>query len=165
MKKLANTLLILTAFAPILVYGGFVSPFVNAKVLFLRGVSFAVILLIALIFMYKSGHKGLEAQNLADRLDIIRKDKLFIAISIGIVLMAISTIFAFDPNMAFFGEPLRGEGFLTVFTVYSLYVGFLLIFNKKDWNSFLCTQLLQHLFYLLFRSNNRPLVCTALTHY
>jgi O-antigen ligase len=132
MKNLAKFLLFCTAFTPILVYRHYLSPFINAKVLFLRGISFLVILLIGFILVSKNKYRD----EVLDQLNLIIKDRLFLTISASTVLMIISTIFAFDKGVAFFGEPLRAEGFLTVFTIYSLYVGFLLFFKKTDWFKF-----------------------------
>lgn len=135
MKKLATILLLSTAFVPLFVYSKYLSPFIDAKVLFLRGVSFLVILLIGLVLISKSKNKE-DREDIATSINILQKDRLFIFVSIGILLTILSTIFAFDKSMAFFGEPLRAEGFLTIISIYSLYVGYLLLFKKSEWSKF-----------------------------
>ncbi len=136
MKKLANFLLLCTAITPLLVYKNYLSPFIDAKVLFLRGISFAVILLIGFILVSKNNSKNNDKVEILNKISELKKDKLFKFVSVYIGLMILSTIFAFNPYVAFFGEPLRAEGFLTVFAIYSLYVGFLILFSKKEWNKF-----------------------------
>lgn len=103
MNKWTRFLLVFTATTPLVVYGKFLSPFVNAKVLFLRGISFGVMLLVSLILTSRSNKNTPDLNSLTNRLELIRKDNLFIAVSLGIFLMAISTLLAFDRSMAFFG--------------------------------------------------------------
>jgi O-antigen ligase len=132
MKKIAKFILLCTAFTPLLVNENYIAKFIDAKVLFLRGVSFAAIFLISCIILFKNK----DRLAVLERLDLAKKDSLFIALTINILLISLGTFFAFDKEIAFFGEPIRAEGLLTLITIYAIYVGFYLLFNKKDWTRF-----------------------------
>ncbi len=132
MKKYATWVLLAAAVSPLVVNANLLSPYIDEKVFFLRFLACVVmtLLTIALLSFRK------DADEIVSSVKDMLRDPIFWAVSANMLLLVLSTIFAFDRSIAFFGEPIRGEGFLTLFTIYLLYVSVRLLFRKKEWNTF-----------------------------
>lgn len=130
MKSVVSWILVLAAFMPLFVSNTLV-PAIDGKVLVIRG--FAFVLATVLLIMMR---------NLKTRTELVRKfgslvrQPIFVATTVGIVCLGISTIFAFDRSVAFFGELERGEGFLTLISIYIIYVLLSVMARKEDWRRF-----------------------------
>ncbi len=132
MKHLAKWALILTALLPLVVGTYVLFPYVFPKVLVFRGIVFLCIGIVSFLVVSDSVFRA----NTKERL------RKFWARPGGKTLVGlgcatgISTIFAFDRTMAFWGTVERGEGFIG-FLFLIAYIGLLLIFfTKKEWIRF-----------------------------
>lgn len=115
----------------------FISPYVDAKTIYIRFVAFAVFLFLTIgLFTKKTENKIFE------KINTFKRDIFFWILSAGILSLLLSTIFAYNRTIAFFGESQRAEGFLTLFAVYVLYIGFRLVFEKRDWSRFFLASVL-----------------------
>lgn len=129
----------MTAVAPFVLIRNLVVPATAGKVIFLRGVAFVVFLLVTILLFLRdssSSNKKSSKDIFFERLKEIIKDPIFITLSVSIILLVVSTFFAFDKTVAFFGEPQRNEGFITLFCIFILYFCFRFLFDKKEWNLF-----------------------------
>jgi len=120
-----------TCLTPFIVMSNIISPFIGGKVMFLRGISFLVFLLITCILLFSK-----EKEEIFLSIKNMVRSHLFLALSANIFLLILSTVFAFDHTVAFFGDPQRSEGFLTIFSIFTLFISLRLLFNKKDWEHF-----------------------------
>lgn len=134
MKKLAVFAIFLSALIPLVIAPNLVSYSVGGKTVLIRGLAFVIMGLITLSVFFEKEKEVRVA--LLDRIIKIAKNPLWIALTINIVLLALSTVFAYDKSFAFFGEPFRTEGFLTIFAFYILSFGMLVVFNKRAWNRY-----------------------------
>ena len=132
MKKAASWILIAIAFTPFFWFPYVLGEFNTPKTIFLRGAAFFVILFVSLILAYTTK----DRDALYNKIGTLYKSPLFLALSANITLLAVSTVFAFDRSIAFFGELQRTEGFLTLFALYAVYIGFWLFFEEKQWKQF-----------------------------
>lgn len=138
MKKIALWLLYSTAFLLPFVYSNFhLTPYVDSKVLFLRWMAFLIILVTTYLFFFDKK----EREMLTNRAKSLVSSPISKIIIFSIVSLGISTIFAFDKMVAFFGEMTRAEGFLTLFTLFTFFVFYRLYFDKKEWRTFFVTSL------------------------
>lgn len=122
-----------TALTPFVMVSNLMSPYVGGKVLFLKGIVFLVLSLVSGILLFS---KVEEKEKMYLSIRKILRDPIFLALSLNIVLLLFSTIFAFDKTVAFFGDPGRCEGFLTIFSIFILFLSFRLFFEKKEWDRF-----------------------------
>ncbi len=127
--KITQWILILGSLACLVVINNLWLPFIDGKEVAYRGIAFGAVLF-ALIASVSSS----EARSkLARKCALLARDPIFWAATAGIVLLVFSTIFAYSRTVAFLGETQRGEGFLTLFAFYIIYVGTRLYFEKKEW--------------------------------
>jgi len=131
MKKIAVWALMATFLAPFIVAPNIIAPYVGGKVLFLRGIIFFVFFLVTCILLFTK-----EKERIYLSIKEMVKDPIFLALSLNVFFLIFSTIFAFDKSVAFFGQPERYEGFITLFSIYLFFISFRLLFSKKDWNIF-----------------------------
>ncbi len=134
MKKLATWVLLLCAFLPLIEISSLnIVTFILGKTILIRGIAFLVILLITLsLFLEKVEIKA----ELYEKIRSVFRSPLFIALLINIIFLIISTFFAFDRTSAFFGGGERQEGFLTIFTFFTIAVSMAILFGKKEWSLF-----------------------------
>ena len=110
----------------------FISPYTDAKTLYVRFVAFVVVSLVALVLVFDNKNK----EQVFGKISKICREDIFRAVTFGLFFLILSIIFAYNKTVAFFGEPQRAEGFLSLFAVYGLFVCFRLLFEKKDWINF-----------------------------
>ncbi len=133
MKRIAVSILMFSALVPFIVSSNTIAPYLDGKVLLIRGIAFGAVLMIALIFLL--GKKN-EQEGVWSGIKKMLSDPLLLVIMGGLILLGLSTFFAFDRVVAFFGEPQRAEGFLTFFALFAILVSFSIFFDKKDWQRF-----------------------------
>ena len=172
MKKMATWLLLSTALiTPFIVAPNLFYPFLDGKVLFLRGVSFGVLLLITLFLLSNNKKDHKEREELYLRIGHMIRDPLFLAVATSMALLVLSTIFAFDQRVAFFGETQRGEGFLTLFALFSFFVSFYILFKEKEWRTFFMFSSVAALLLFIIElsqvvmGSNRPSALSGLSTY
>lgn len=132
MRNTATSLLLLIAGLPILVWPGLFPQDTDSKVIVVRGLAFLVCFIVTILLLFFKE----ERENLITSLNRLIRNPIFISVSVSMILLGISTIFAFDPKVAFLGEPTRGEGFITLFSFYMLFVFMIMLFEKKHWRIF-----------------------------
>lgn len=130
MKSVVSWIMVLAAFMPLFVSNTLV-PAIDGKVLVIRGIAFALAV-VALLAMRSADSR----KEVAARFSGLVRKPIFVAATAGIVSLGISTVFAFDRYVAFFGELVRGEGFLTLVSVYAIYVFLAVLAQAQDWRRF-----------------------------
>ena len=133
LRKISVWLLMATALIPLVFDPMMLSPYLSPKILFLRGIAFFSSLLLTYLLLFSDKN---QKEKLLLSIGKIFKDPIFWAIFVNIVLLGISTFFAFDKSVAFFGNIARGEGFITFFTIFLLYINLRLLFREKEWKMF-----------------------------
>jgi O-antigen ligase len=134
MKKAAIWTTILSALTPLIISPNLVTYATGGKTTFVRGIVFCVIALITAIIFFEKKQEA-RMQVLA-KISRVGKHPLFVVVAINILLLAISTLFAFDTSSAFFGEPFRAEGFLTIFAFFGLFFSMAVLLEKKEWDRY-----------------------------
>lgn len=132
MKKTITWLLMAIAVFPFVYSPYMLGAYTSPKSILLRGVAFFVALC-ATITLLKNKKEG---DVIYEKIQRLIKDPIFISLSAGMLLLGLSTIFAFDRAAAFFGELQRTEGFITLFALYVLYGAFRIFFEAKEWRTF-----------------------------
>ena len=132
MKKTMNFLLVLLAATPLLYTSSVLSPFISPKNLFLRGVIF----IISCLFIWLFASSSVFKTKVREKIKTLWKQSLVKIVALSYVLLAVSTIFAYNRYIGFFGEVIRGEGFIGLTFFYLLFLFFILLFEKKDWLRF-----------------------------
>lgn len=122
----------LAVITPFIVSQNLLFSYVNGKMFFVRLVAFIVALCFSIIFL---GNKS-DTEYVYAKFSLFIKSRIAQIITLGIVSLGISTLFAFNKMVAFFGEPQRTEGFLTLFSCYILFVALWVFFDKKEWKNF-----------------------------
>lgn len=131
LKKLAVWTLLATFIIPFIVAPNVLAPCVAGKVLFLRGIIFLVFFLITCILLFSK-----DKDEIFSSIKEMTKDPIFITLSVSVFLLVLSTLFAYDKRVAFFGQPERYEGFVTLFSIYLYYIAFRILFKRREWNTF-----------------------------
>ena len=104
---------------------------------FIRALAFGVLLATTITFFNKRNNS--ERKNLQLALSSLVRQPVFIASIAYIVLLLIGSYFAYNPSDAFFGEPTRSEGFLTLFAFFIVMAGMAISFSKKIWLRYFAT--------------------------
>lgn len=132
MRYVLKWLLFSLAFVPLLLNFDTLFPFIFTKTLLIRSaITLFWIIFAVWYFREKKAVKELISGSLR-----FFKNPLYIATSIFIILMLVSTVFAVNPYKAFFGDIERGEGFLGILHFFGFFVASLLVFKKEDWATF-----------------------------
>ncbi len=132
MKKFAIWLLFATALTPIILAPNLITFEIGGKITLIRGLAFGAILFTFLAMVL--GKKNSERTELLNKVSTVAKNPLFVAVIAQAALLLVSAAFAYDRSMAFFGEPFRAEGFLTLFAFTLISFLMALLFEKKQWN-------------------------------
>lgn len=143
MKKVINWVLLSTVLLPFIIAPNLITNEIGGKTVFIRGIVFLAVLLVTL-FLFKNKRKDnknldkdLEEKNqLYSKIIQTFKDPLFLAVLANALFVGVSAIFAIEKRYAFFGEPFRAEGFLTIFVFAVLAFLMAILFAKKEWNRF-----------------------------
>jgi hypothetical protein len=131
LRKTAQWILLLSACTPFVVFSNTAFGPVNGKMFFLRAIVTVVILLTTFQLFSKKNSEELFA-----KIGDCVRDPLTIILFATVCLAGISTLTAYNPNVAFFGEPILNEGFLTGFSFFLLYICIRLYFQEKEWKYF-----------------------------
>ncbi len=150
MKKAATWLLILLAAVPLVSISIAFYPDIEGKVIAYRGVAFIVVLLAFLISVGKD--KELFLSTVRQKL----RSPIVLAVTASMLTIAISTLFAQDRFIAFFGELSRGEGFVTFFSLYVLFIALTVFFGKREWRAALIVSALASIIMVIVQ-------CTQIT--
>jgi len=145
MRYVLKWLLFSLAFVPILVNFDTLFPFIFTKTLLIR----SAITLFWIIFAVWYFRERNTVRGIIDEGWRFFKNPLYIATSVLILLMLLSTIFAVDPYKAFFGDIERGEGYLGILHFFGFFVASLLVFKKEDWATFFRLNLITGLILLV----------------
>ena len=137
-------LLFLLAFTPLVFHSGTLFPFVFPKVLFIR-----LILVIFLVGLASFLFFPKKFEEFFQEIKTYFKNPIFISLVLFILLMGLSTIFAPNPSLAFWGNVERGEGLVSWLFYFVFFVGALTFFSKKDWKTFFVLTIFVFLFLFL----------------
>jgi O-antigen ligase len=133
MKNTIKICLWILAFIPLIVDFKVFFPYTSGKNLLIEtALVLAGILLIINFFISKS-----FKEEIIEKASRYIKNPLVIAILSFVFINIISTIFAVDKHIAFWGELSRAEGLTGLIFFFTFFVFSLLIFEKKDWLWFL----------------------------
>lgn len=134
------------AFTPLIVVWSTLFPFIFGKTIFIRTAVtlFWVLFVVYLIYQHQSAKISINQRlnKLKSVLISVIRNPLFIFISLFVLLMLFSVIFAVNPYRAFFGDIERGEGYLGILYFFGFFIASLLVFEKKDWLTFFKLSLL-----------------------
>ncbi len=131
MKKFAIWFLLALALVPLAVTSDTLYPTANIKALIYRGVAFVVTGTALMLLLDKR-----EGNDFFHRLQVVVHTRLFQVMTASTVALGVSTLFAHNTYLAFFGTASRNEGFLTLFALYVLYVWMSVFFDTKNWQRF-----------------------------
>ena len=129
MKKAAIWLLIALAAVPLLTISVAFYPAIEGKIVAYRAAAFLVVLITFMISIGKDQEVFLKSVREKLRSPIV------IAVTTSMLTIGISTLFAQDRFSAFFGELSRGEGFVTFFSLYVLFVAMAVFFDRRAWRA------------------------------
>lgn len=132
MKKIIKWVLILSALVPLVVASTALVPYVSGKTLYFRGLIGIVSVLAAALFFQSAE----ERRSMTEKVRALFKRPVGRAIAVSYGLLVVSTIFAFDRYIAFFGNVERGEGLIGLTFFYLFFLFTSIFFDKKDWNAF-----------------------------
>ncbi|MEI6316346.1 MAG: O-antigen ligase family protein [bacterium] len=132
MKRVIIWLLLSIAFLPITYSYSALIPYMSGKTIFLRGVLFIVMLLVTYSYLFDKKFKT----DFTQKISILYKKPLVKVIAVSYIFLTLSTLFAFDKYIAFFGTLQRGEGFISFTFFYSFFALTALFFEKRDWIKF-----------------------------
>jgi len=118
--------------APLLVDRLVFFPYISAKSLFLRLILSLVLVLGAVYYWYSRSFRG----QILEKIRRFFKNPLVVSVSVFALIFLVSTIFAFFPYRAFFGNVERAEGFIGMFYFVAVFFSALVLFEKKEWEWF-----------------------------
>ena len=127
--KISKFFLYASVFSVVIVMTSTFFPFIGGKDYFFRfSVELAAIFFILwLAFETKGG-------EVLNRLREVFGRPLFVAVSVFMLVVLLSTIFAYDPNAAFWSNYERGDGGFQMLHYYTFFVLLVLLLEKKeDW--------------------------------
>lgn len=144
--KLSKTLLHVSLFSVVVVLTSTFFPFIGGKDYFFR---FAVEL--ALIFFVLWWSFEAKSEEAWSRIKEVSGKPLFIAVSAFVLAVLLASIFAYDPNAAFWSNFERGEGAFQMLHYYVFFALLVVLFrNKEDWRWFFKTFLVAGVFMILY---------------
>ena len=133
MRTLIKICILALATTPLVVDSEVFFPFISGKS-FLMQICLVVATILFLTNYFYSKEFRLETTQ---RVKILVKNPLTVALTGFVVSVIISTFFAFDKYVAFWGELNRAEGLTGLIFLFSIFMFGLLVFEKKDWLWFL----------------------------
>lgn len=128
-KNIAVWTLIAAAFVPTVVFQNLAVPEIDGKLIIYRLIAFVAVATVFIDVLFCKEGKN----RMVKMLSILRKDRLFLVLSIHTLILGVGSIFAFEQKLSFFGGPDRGEGFLTMFVFWILYALMRTLFERRDW--------------------------------
>ncbi len=119
----------LTAFLPLVVIKGLISPFTFSKVFV-----FSILVFISFVFFIFEFIKNKKYKvDFFERINVLAKNKVFISVTFFVIISGVSVIFAEDKYLAFWGNIERSEGFIGLITLYSFFFLSVVSFKKEHW--------------------------------
>ncbi len=141
MKKAAIWIAFASFILPLIISPRLFTYAVGGKTVLIRGLAFGIIACITLAIFFE--RKVAYRLHIAERVKKVAKHPIFLTLFVGAIALALSTIFAYDPVVAFFGELTRAEGALTLYAFLAFAFGVAVVFSRKNWNHyFVATSLL-----------------------
>ena len=133
--KFSKILLHVSLFSVVIVMTSTFFPFIGGKDYFFRFAVELALIFFILSWAFESGHSALW-----NRIKEVARKPLFIAVSLFVFVALLSTIFAFDPNAAFWSNFERGEGMFQMLHYYVFFALLVILFEKKEnWRTFFKT--------------------------
>lgn len=129
MHKLSKSLLFLVALTPLFIDKLVFIPSISAKNIFFRTIIIIVSILFTIGVIFFSNFRN----EIIQKIKTFFKNPLFISIFTFILLIGVSTIFAFDKYVALWGTLERGEGLSFMIYAFSFLSFLLIFFEKKDY--------------------------------
>ena len=128
MQYLIKIPLLLVALVPLIVDKNTIYPEVYGKVFY-----FSLLVLFSFCFFIIRYFKNQEfRKNVLDKVSFL-KSKIFLSMTAFVGISLVSSIFAFDKYMAFWGTIERGDGFFSLLFLFIFLILLILNFEKKDW--------------------------------
>ena len=132
MKKTLTWLLLAVGLMPLAYTGGDLFAFVSGKTLYMRGVMFMA----CAVFAYLLAASVSYRSEMRTKLSAFWKSPIAKMVAVSFLVLAVSTVTAFDRHIAFLGNVERGEGFVGLFVFMLFFLLSYLVFEKKDWLNF-----------------------------
>src|SRR3989344_2892727 len=129
LEKVSIFGLLMLAFTSLLMATSVFFPYINGKAMFVK----VIITIVSLIFFYLLCAHSTFRANISNKLQVLKKNKVFSSTTIYMGIFLISTLLAVNKLLSFWGEPERGEGFVGVFFFFFFFVFSVLLFNRKNW--------------------------------
>ena len=126
---LLKVLLLSIVITPLLVDSSVFFMFTSAKSLFVRGVLSLEGILFICLFVINTDFRD----KILLKLNKYIRNPIFIAVFVLLISYIISTIFAVNTYIAFWGDLQRAEGLAGFLFYFTFFIFSLLIFEKKDW--------------------------------
>lgn len=123
-------------------FGVSLLPFFNSKQLifgavFSKTIIFSFIISIVGILLAIQFYKNKDFQeSFIGKVKDLLKSKIFIAFNFFVLFSFLSTLFAVDQYLAFWGTLERFSGFFSIILLYLWFIFSVLIFKVKDWKNF-----------------------------
>lgn len=130
LKQISKWLLLALALTPLMAYKNGMFPYIFGKTLFIR----LVVTVFAIFFTW---YLFRDREFSRQRLPRLFRNPVVIIITLFLLLAAVSTALGVDPYRSFFGNVERGEGLLSLIYFWTFFIGAFLLFEKKDWLTFL----------------------------
>ncbi len=131
-RSLSKSLLLLTFFLPFVVLRATAFPTIFAKSIFYRTLVEAAIICLS-VYAFTSPKLFLEEV----RSRFSKKNTVLIATVVYVFAVAVSTVFAYNPYVAFWGQLQRDEGLLMYLHVLGFITASFLLFEKEDWKLYI----------------------------
>ena len=131
MKTIAQWVLLALAGTPFLLAPLTLSPALTLKNMAFVAIAMMVSLALCVLFVDSKSRGALVSQA-----EALSRKPLFIVMMLSMLALGISTVLAHDTYFAFFGDLGRGEGVMVLYAIYTLYIGAVLLFTKKEWRYF-----------------------------
>lgn len=129
LRHLSKFFLYATVLSVVVVLSSTFFPFIGGKYFFFR-----TTVSLSLIFLLLSWAFEMKEGELEEKLRKVFAEPLFIAVSVFVLAVMLSTIFANNPYGAFWSNYERGEGAFQMLHYYAFFVLMLVLLDKdKDW--------------------------------
>lgn len=130
--KISKLFVYLSLLSVIVVLTSTFFPFIGGKDYFFRASIEAAVIFFVLWWAF-----GARDGEAAERFRKIVKRPLFIAVSVFVLVFLLASIFAYDPNGAFWSNYERGEGGFQMIHYYLFFVLLVFLFERKEeWRVF-----------------------------
>ncbi len=147
--RIARFFLYLIPFTVILVNPATLFPFIVTKYSWFRGLIDLSLIFLSLGLIFD--HHRQEAFNFYQRLKIAFKNPLVFIVTLFVFFFVLASLFAFNPQMAFWSNFERGEGGLQMIHLWLFFLLLVLLFNNENqWRLLFTLSLIAGIFVLLY---------------